>query len=140
VRPTIYAYEDSNPQYAGLLKVGYTTIDARARVAQQYPVARPGPAPYRIVVEEPAMRNDGSTFTDRDVHRMLRRMGIANPEGEWFHCDADQIRAAIIAVRTGQLTEEHRSRDFGMRPEQAAAVEKTSEYFRRWREDPVNKN
>ncbi len=26
--PTIYAYEDNNPQYAGLLKVGYTTVDA----------------------------------------------------------------------------------------------------------------
>ena len=28
-RPTIYAYEDTNPQYAGLLKVGYTTVDAQ---------------------------------------------------------------------------------------------------------------
>lgn len=138
VRPTIYAYEDSNPQYAGLVKVGYTAVDARTRVAQQYPVVRPGPAPFRIVLEEPAMRNDGSAFTDRDVHRMLRRMSVANPEGEWFRCDADQIRAAIIAVRTGQLNEENRSRDFGMRPEQAAAVEKTSEYFRRWAEDPAN--
>ena len=27
-RPTIYAYEDTNPQYAELLKVGYTTVDA----------------------------------------------------------------------------------------------------------------
>jgi len=26
-RPSIYAYEDTNPQYAGLLKVGYTTVD-----------------------------------------------------------------------------------------------------------------
>jgi hypothetical protein len=24
--PAIYAYEDSNPQYAGLLKVGYTAV------------------------------------------------------------------------------------------------------------------
>lgn len=32
-RPTIYAYEDTNLQYAGLLKVGYTTVDAQSRVA-----------------------------------------------------------------------------------------------------------
>jgi hypothetical protein len=32
-RPTIYAYEDTNPQYAGLLKIGYTTTDAQSRVA-----------------------------------------------------------------------------------------------------------
>jgi hypothetical protein len=30
-RPTIYAYSDSNPQYAGQLKVGYTTRTARER-------------------------------------------------------------------------------------------------------------
>jgi len=58
-RPTIYAYEDTNPQYAGLLKVGYTTVEVRSRVAQQYPTKKPGnKPPYRIVLEEPAMRND----------------------------------------------------------------------------------
>ena len=36
-RPTIYAYVDTHPQYAGLLKIGYTTRDVRRRVAQQYP-------------------------------------------------------------------------------------------------------
>lgn len=36
-RPMIYAYEDTNPQFAGLLKVGYTTVDPQTRVAQQYP-------------------------------------------------------------------------------------------------------
>ena len=40
--PTIYAYEDTHPKYAGLLKVGYTTGDAKRRVAQQYPTKRPG--------------------------------------------------------------------------------------------------
>jgi len=36
-RPTIYAYEDTNPQYGGLLKIGYSTVGVQARVAQQYP-------------------------------------------------------------------------------------------------------
>jgi hypothetical protein len=46
-KPTIYAYEDTNPQYAGLLKIGYTTVDAQTRVAQQYyPTLRPGKPPY----------------------------------------------------------------------------------------------
>ena len=40
--PMIYAYEDTNPQYKGLLKVGYTTVDVDRRVAQQYPTKRPG--------------------------------------------------------------------------------------------------
>src|SRR2546428_5960175 len=79
-RPTIYAYADTNPQYAGLLKVGYTTVDAKARVAQQYPTVRPGKPPYRIVLEESAMRNDGTVLTDRDVHRMLRVNGVKHVE------------------------------------------------------------
>lgn len=40
--PMVYAYEDTNPQYAGLLKVGYTTVNVQARVAQQYPTKKPG--------------------------------------------------------------------------------------------------
>ena len=82
--PTIYAYEDTHPQYRGLLKVGYTSVDVQHRVAQQYPTLRPGARPYRIVFEESAMRGDGTSFTDHEVHRVLRRMGVENPEGEWF--------------------------------------------------------
>src|SRR3989442_2126041 len=118
LRPTVYAYEDTNPQYKGLLKVGYTTVNAQTRVAQQYPTLRPGKPPYRIVLEEPAMRNDGTVFTDHDVHRMLRLNGVKNPEGEWFQCNVAQVKSAILAVRTGQLDEESRSLDFKMRPEQ----------------------
>ena len=29
--PMIYAYEDTNPQYKGMLKVGYTAIDVDKR-------------------------------------------------------------------------------------------------------------
>lgn len=134
-RPTIYAYEDTNPEYSGLLKVGYTTVNAQARVAQQYPTLRPGKPPYRIVFEESAMRNDGTVFTDRDVHNYLRMIGIKNPKGEWFRCTVAEVKAAIIAVRDGQLYEENRSLDFRMRPEQEAAVEKTAAYFKSFRKE-----
>lgn len=136
-RPTIYAYEDTNPQYAGLLKVGYTTVDVQSRVAQQYPTLRPGKPPYRIVLEESAMRNDGTAFTDHDVHRCLKKSGVKNPEGEWFKCSVEQVKAAVIAVRRGEKIEEARTLDFKMRPEQKVAVEKTSAYLQRaQREDP----
>jgi hypothetical protein len=140
LRPTIYAYEDTHPEYTGLLKVGYTTLDAQTRVAQQYPTLRPGKPPYRIALEEPAMRNDGTVFTDHDVHRMLRLNGVKKPGGEWFRCTIAQVKAAIIAVRTGQLNEENRTLDFRMRPEQKAAVEKTAAYFASWRREKGNRN
>lgn len=139
-RPTIYAYEDTNPEYAGLLKVGYTIVNAQSRVAQQYPTLRPGKPPYRTLFEESAMRSDGTVFTGHDVHRMLRLNGVKNAGGEWYRCTGAQLKAAIIAVRTGQLNEENRSLDFRMRPEQQAAVEKTAVCFTSWRKERSNRN
>lgn len=137
--PKIYAYEDTNPQYSGLLKVGYTTQDVQQRVAQQYPTLRPGKPPYRIRLEERAMRNDGSSFTDRDVHRYLRRHGIANPNGEWFRCSVRDVRAAIYAIRARTENEEQRTETFAMRPEQQAAVEKTATYFTNYYQENKDK-
>jgi len=139
-RPTIYAYADTNPQYAGLLKVGYTTRTAKERLDEIYPIKTPGKPPYRLVLEESAMRGDGTVFTDHDVHRMLRLNGVKHASGEWFRCTIAQVKAAIIAVRTGQLNEENRSLDFKMRPEQIEAAEKTAAYFASWRKDKNNKN
>jgi hypothetical protein len=135
VEPKIYAYEDTHPQYAGLLKIGHTNKSVQERVAQQYPTLRPGELPYCIVLEEPAICSDGTTFTDHDVHRMLRINGIRQAGGEWFECTVDQVRAAINAVREGQLFEEQRSLNFTMRPEQEAAVEKTMAYFQSYRRE-----
>ena len=137
--PKIYAYEDTNPQYSGLLKVGYTTQDVQQRVAQQYPTLRPGKPPYRIRLEERAMRNDGSSFTDRDVHRYLRRHGFANPNGEWFRCSVRDVRAAIYAIRARTENEEQRTETFAMRPEQQAAVEKTATYFTNYYQENKDK-
>lgn len=128
--PMIYAYEDTNPQYAGLLKVGYTAIDVDKRVTQQYPTKRPdGSVPYRIVYRESAMYPDGGSFTDHDVHRVLKRKRIPGMGGEWFRCTVDDVRSAVLAVRSRTANVEDRTRDFPMRPEQREAVDKTAAYF-----------
>jgi hypothetical protein len=137
--PTIYAYEDTHPQYKGLLKIGFTTKSVQERVALQYPTLKPGPLPYRIVLEESAMRGDGSTFTDHEVHRYLRLIGKKNPKGEWFKCTADDVKAAIISVKRGELNEESRTLDFKMRPEQEAAVEKAVAYFKSFKKENTKK-
>jgi hypothetical protein len=132
----IYAYEEhGNAGLAGFLKIGFTNGDVQKRISQQYPTARPGKPPYKIVLEESAMKNDGSSFTDHDVHRLLRKRGFVNPKTdkglktEWFKCAVDDVKAAIIAIRNNAALEEYRTRDFKMRPEQKAAVEKTAAYF-----------
>ena len=127
--PKIYAYQDTNPQYKGHLKVGYTSVDVLSRVKQQYPTKRPGPEPFKIVLEESAMLSNGSNFTDRDVHKILRKMDIPNPDGEWFICDVEDVQSAIIQLRTGKSFSRERNKDFKMRPEQIDAVQKTELYF-----------
>lgn len=127
--PTIYAYSDIS--YPGCLKVGYTAVDVDKRVAQQYPTKRPdGSVPYSIVLRESAMLDDGSSFMDHDVHRALRKMGIKQlGDTEWFKCTVDDVKAAIIAIKTGKKNYERRTENFHMRPEQEAAVAKTIAYF-----------
>jgi hypothetical protein len=129
--PKLYAYEDSNPEYKGLLKVGFTSKDVEQRVAQQYPTKRPdGKTPYRIVFAESAMYSDGGNFDDHDVHRALKKRGFLGEGGEWFRCTVDELRAAYIAVRDRVENAENRIRDFKMRPEQEEAVSKTIEYYK----------
>lgn len=139
VSPKIYAYEDTNPLYTGLLKVGYTQKDAGERVAAQYPTLLPGQPPYRIVLEESAMRNDGTVFDDHEVHRHLREKGIKNPGGEWFACSVEEVQAAIIAIRRSELNEGSRVFDFQMRPEQRAAVEMTAAYLQNFKKQEQGK-
>jgi hypothetical protein len=136
LQPMIYAYEDLNPDFRGLLKVGYTAVDVDKRVAQQYPTKRPdGYTPYRIVFRQSAMKDDGTSFTDRNVHQALINMGIEAAGGEWYRCSVDDVKAAVIAVQTGRENIEKRTRDFKMRPEQEEAIRKTAEYYKTARQD-----
>ncbi len=129
--PMIYAYSDSNPEYRGLLKVGFTAHDVEKRVAQQYPTKRPdGKIPYKIVFAESAMYADGGSFTDHEVHRVLREKNIPAVGGEWFQCTVDDVRAAYLAVKLRTRNEENRTQTFSMRPEQLEAVEKTMAYYK----------
>ncbi|MGE4497624.1 MAG: GIY-YIG nuclease family protein [Deferribacterales bacterium] len=129
--PTIYAYEDKfHPDRKGLMKVGYTEKDASERVAQQYDATiKPGEKQYRIVFSESAIRPDGSTFTDHDIHRVLVRKGIIRIEGEWFRCSVTDVQAAYLAVKNNEANIENRTCSFPMRPEQEEAVNRTISYF-----------
>ena len=135
VHPQVYAYHDFYAEHDGLLKVGFTQHDVERRVAQQFPVIQPGEVkPYEIVFSESSMRDDGTSFTDHDVHKRLQANGIQNVGGEWFHCTVDDVRNAWLEVRDRKDYESRRAESFVMRPEQRAAVEKTEAYFRRCEE------
>ena len=135
--PTIYAYELIGVEsHKGLLKVGYTSRTSQDRIAEQLKTSG---VKYRIVLEESAIRNDGSVFSDHDVHRYLRKKKIKNPEGEWFKCSLDEIKSAILAIKLGTSIEDNRSLNFKMRPEQEEAVKKTITYFKSFKKENPKK-
>jgi hypothetical protein len=135
--PIIYAYQLSDvSSHTDLLKVGYTTRNSQDRIAEQLKTAR---LSYKIVFEESAMRNDGSAFTDFDVHKYLRKKGFLNTDGEWFKCTVADIKAALIEIKSGIKNDDNRTLTFGMRPEQSDAVNKTADYFRSFKKENKDK-
>ena len=132
VTPTIYAYKLVGVEsHKGFLKVGYTDRSAKERIDEQLHTSK---VQYEIVLVESAMSNDGSCFTDKDVHKLLERKGFRrlNPmdkTDEWFKCSVSDVMAAILSLRTGTSNVENRTQNFAMRPEQFRAVKQTKEYF-----------
>ena len=133
-RLRIYAYSIDDPAHAGLLKVGQTTQEVKARVAQQLKTA--AIKNFKIVLDESAEAEDGSLFSDHDVRSRLKAKGFENTELEWMRCTVADVATAITELRTGvALTGTHHL-TFPMRAEQAAAVDKTADYYRSiWAED-----
>ena len=140
--PKIYAYTE--PQYKetvwqngrmgqGLIKVGFTTKDVQERIAEQFGTNKPIENPYEILLDEVAIRKDGTYFTDHDVHRVLEHAGYYKfPNTEWFECTLEEVEQAIFAVKNHKTDVSKRIANFKMRPEQAQAVKITSEYFRQY--------
>jgi len=136
VKPKIYAYEligvDS---HQGLLKVGYTIRSVAERVKEQLGTVQ---IKNRIVLVEDAIRNDGTTFTDHEVHYHLKKKKILKKDGEWFKCSLKDVKSAINDIKERKFSIETRGLNFEMRPEQKAAVEKTAEYFQKIKKENQN--
>lgn len=135
--PTIYAYRILGAaMYEDSLKVGYTSRDARTRINEQ--IGTTGQE-YEIVVEKSAMRSDGTSFDDKDVHRMLEKVGIQNVTKEVYRCEKEDVLKAISAVTEGETGDTYRQNSFDMRPEQKEAVNITAKFFRDFKKNEPNK-
>ncbi|HWA08841.1 MAG TPA: GIY-YIG nuclease family protein [Opitutaceae bacterium] len=125
-RPRIYAYSIDDKAHAGLLKVGQTTRNVKQRVAEQTKTAA---IKATIELDEPAERNDGTTFTDHDVRAALVKKKFENPDLEWMRCTLKDVKTVLTELRTGKKFTGTHDQTFAMRREQADAVEKTFAYF-----------
>jgi len=134
VRPRIYAYSINDAAHEGLLKIGQTIREVKQRVAEQVKTA--AIKNYRIELDEPAERDDGTILSDHEVRAALKRKGFENTELEWMRCSIKDVKSVLIELRTGQRITGSHHETFGMRPEQAEAVNKTHAYFHSiWQED-----
>ena len=133
-RPRIYAYSIADAAHDGLLKVGQTTRDVKQRIAEQVKTA--AIKNYRIELDEPAERDDGSFFSDHEVRAALVKKGFENTELEWMRCAVADVKTVLAELRTGQKLSGTHHLTFPMRREQAEAVNVTHAYFHsRWSED-----
>ncbi len=141
VCPTIYGYVlPGVPDHDGYIKIGYTDKkDVEARIAEQIHTA--GLA-HKTLFAVSAMRDDGTCFTDKDVHAVLKKNGYkqlnaGEDRNEWFNVTEKETLSVINSVRTGTKYTVGRTAHFAMRAEQQQAVNNTAEYFKRMaKEDP----
>src|SRR3954452_15643126 len=87
-RLRLYAYSIDAPSHEGLIKVGQTTRDVKKRIEEQTKTAGIKPT---ILLDEPAEREDGTSFTDHHLRARLNAKGFESVEpaagaGEWVRC------------------------------------------------------
>lgn len=101
-QPVVYAYEHTGvPSHNGCIKVGYTTRDADSRIAEQNRTAQVN---YKLLRVWPAMRADGTSFTDHDVHRLLDAAHYPNVGGEWYRCRLARRWESAMLVNVDNIT------------------------------------
>ena len=132
IEPTIYNYEEPGVTYnEGWSKLGYTEDQtAEARIKQQTHTAGIRP---KLVWTCPAYYDDGSAFTDHEVHAYLTKAGIERRPGtEWFHTTAANIRDAYMPDfihRKLDAIAGDETIDYSLRREQDEAVKKIGSWF-----------
>ena len=133
VKPTIYGYTlPTVADHDGYIKIGYTDReDTESRIKEQLHTAA---IPFKVLFKESAMRSDGTCFTDKDIHRLMRRKGFrqlneGEDKNEWFCCCEEDVHNAIEEMRSGVRFEGQRTWNFSMRKEQQTAVELAKDYY-----------
>jgi len=149
----IYVYSIPDKKHQGRLKVGSATLTsfittresinsaAHERIKQQTKTAD---IPYLLEHAELAVTNDGSYFSDYQVHEVLKRSGyerksesVKNAHSEWFEVSLEVVKNAIQAVKEGRTALSTKERitpqtsQFSFRPNQLDAIDKTTKAIKK---------
>lgn len=148
----LYVYSIPGDQHKGRLKIGGATVTsanptqedieaaARERIKQQTKTAD---IPYVLEHAELTVANNGTYFSDYDVHEILKRSGYRrksentkNSHSEWFEVSLETAKNAIQAAKEGResLTTVEKTGavayEFPFRPNQRDAIDKTTKAIR----------
>ena len=106
----IYIYETAYSKSKGLIKIGQTDRDPILRMWEQltgYP-CHDEEHPFTLLYQCEAIRNDGKTFTDNNVHFVLEKNNIERlPNTEWFRCSLEEALKAIDEVKNNKYNGNH---------------------------------
>ena len=142
-RKVIYVYRHIGVEkHEGWLKVGETHASkikgdgTNMRILDQNTAAN---IEYEVLYTTNAVRNNGTVFSDHDIHELLEAEDIereetinplTNKKSEWFKTDIETVKNLIekykmLAVedKKGKIT------DFKLRDEQNEAVAITADYY-----------
>lgn len=135
--PQIYAYEayvNGNNIRQGQIKVGYTTRqDYKERIREQEGQMH---IKASVLGHWDAIKQTGESFTDHDVHALLRNRGFRQVKDdygkntEFFECDIKDVEAAVQSLISGLDVSSSRINTYGPRAEQADAIDKTITSFK----------
>lgn len=146
----IYVYEHIDvASHKGFVKVGETKASRITGTGENMRIKEQNTAAdveYRVLYITEAIRNNGTIFSDKDIHDLLvaediERKTLANSatnrESEWFKTDWQTVRDLIEKYKmlaheddSGKIT------DFKLRSEQNEAVNVTEAYYRGCEQNP----
>lgn len=134
VVPQCYAYTTPGvPSHNGWTKIGFTERDVETRINEQT---------HTVGVDHKTwwhlraayMTEPFGTFTDKDFHAYLKKLGISREEGtEWFRIEPNTAKGDFVDFTQNHGVVSDDDADavipYRLRDEQNEAVEKTMAYF-----------
>lgn len=146
----IYVYEHLDVKsHEGYVKVGETKASRITGTGENMRIKEQNTAAdieYRVLYTTEAVRNNGTVFSDKDIHDLLvaediERKTLANSatnrESEWFKTDWQTVKNLIEKYKM-LAHEDNQGKivDFRLRKEQDEAVDITENYYRNCEQDP----
>ena len=135
VVPQCYAYTTPGvPVHDGWTKIGFTERDVETRIKEQTHTVGVAHKTW-WAMRAAYMTEPYGTFTDKDFHAYLKKLGISREAGtEWFRIEPNAARGNFIdfTQNHGVVSEDDADAviPYRLREEQAEAVQRTADYFR----------